>query len=202
MVEMHELKWNEVHKNKSICYIYVYASAWTMPLLNDWASSSFVCVYVCWCQDSKHLNAVICQTFIFCYLWAVGGNLTSSHWDAFDTFVRGQFEGNSNAKVYTCTHSHRYSTCTGRWTGWKVFSHAIPYVDTSMYCNISLLVSHIPTTIGYSYESLFRHSWYPVDEAYWLWWSPDFSTSPIIRSIFRSNFNLPNTLFMTKYQQN
>ncbi|XP_067440238.1 dynein axonemal heavy chain 6 [Thunnus thynnus] len=50
-------------------------------------------------MDSKHLNAVICQTFIFCYLWAVGGNLTSSHWDAFDTFVRGQFEGNSNAKL-------------------------------------------------------------------------------------------------------
>ncbi|XP_062296546.1 dynein axonemal heavy chain 6 [Scomber scombrus] len=50
-------------------------------------------------MDSKHRNAVICQTFIFSYLWAVGGNLTSSHWDAFDTFVREQFEGNSNAKL-------------------------------------------------------------------------------------------------------
>ncbi|XP_070836417.1 dynein axonemal heavy chain 6 [Chaetodon trifascialis] len=50
-------------------------------------------------MDSKHLTSVLCQTFIFCYLWAVGGNLTSSHWDAFDTFVREQFEDNSNAKL-------------------------------------------------------------------------------------------------------
>ncbi|XP_070782457.1 dynein axonemal heavy chain 6 [Enoplosus armatus] len=50
-------------------------------------------------MNSKHLNSVLCQTFIFCYLWAVGGNLTSSHWDAFDTFVREQFEDNSSAKL-------------------------------------------------------------------------------------------------------
>lgn len=57
---------------------------------------------VCGCalgQDSKHLNGVLCDTFIFCYLWAVGGNLTSSHWGAFDTFVREQFEDNKNATV-------------------------------------------------------------------------------------------------------
>ncbi|XP_059179969.1 dynein axonemal heavy chain 6 [Centropristis striata] len=50
-------------------------------------------------MDSKHLNSILCQTFIFCYLWAVGGNLTSSHWDAFDTFIREQFEDNNNAKL-------------------------------------------------------------------------------------------------------
>ncbi|XP_029289697.1 LOW QUALITY PROTEIN: dynein heavy chain 6, axonemal [Cottoperca gobio] len=50
-------------------------------------------------MDSNHLNSILCQTFIFCYLWAVGGNLTSSHWDAFDTFVRQQFEGNNNSKL-------------------------------------------------------------------------------------------------------
>ncbi|KAL7403678.1 hypothetical protein ABVT39_003711 [Epinephelus coioides] len=50
-------------------------------------------------MDSKYLNTILCQTFIFCYLWAVGGNLTSSHWDAFDTFIREQFEDNSNAKL-------------------------------------------------------------------------------------------------------
>uniref|UniRef100_A0A7N9AZR1 Dynein, axonemal, heavy chain 6 n=1 Tax=Mastacembelus armatus TaxID=205130 RepID=A0A7N9AZR1_9TELE len=50
-------------------------------------------------MDSKHLNSVLCQTFIFCYLWAVGGNLTSSHWDDFDTFVTKQFEDNNNAKL-------------------------------------------------------------------------------------------------------
>ncbi|TKS69211.1 Dynein heavy chain 6, axonemal [Collichthys lucidus] len=49
--------------------------------------------------DLKMDSTVLCETFIFCYLWAVGGNLTSSHWDAFDTFVREQFEDNSNAKL-------------------------------------------------------------------------------------------------------
>ncbi|XP_023141924.2 dynein axonemal heavy chain 6 isoform X2 [Amphiprion ocellaris] len=50
-------------------------------------------------MDSKHLNGLLCQTFIFCYLWAVGGNLTSSHWDAFDSFLREQFKDNINAEL-------------------------------------------------------------------------------------------------------
>ncbi|KAI4873222.1 hypothetical protein NFI96_025127 [Prochilodus magdalenae] len=50
-------------------------------------------------MDSSRLNSVLCQTFIFCYLWAVGGNLTDSCWDAFDSFVRQQFEDNSDAKL-------------------------------------------------------------------------------------------------------
>ncbi|XP_028284655.1 dynein heavy chain 6, axonemal [Parambassis ranga] len=49
-------------------------------------------------MEFKNLKSVLCQTFIFCYLWAVGGNLTSSHWDAFDTFLKGQFE-NGDAKL-------------------------------------------------------------------------------------------------------
>ncbi|XP_068444624.1 dynein axonemal heavy chain 6 isoform X2 [Clinocottus analis] len=50
-------------------------------------------------MESKHLNTVLCPTFIFCYLWAIGGNLTISHWDAFDTFIQKQFEGNINVKL-------------------------------------------------------------------------------------------------------
>ncbi|XP_037621211.1 dynein heavy chain 6, axonemal [Sebastes umbrosus] len=50
-------------------------------------------------MDSMHLNSILCQTFIFCYVWAVGGNLTSAHWDALDTFIREQFEGNNDAKL-------------------------------------------------------------------------------------------------------
>ncbi|XP_040003149.1 dynein heavy chain 6, axonemal [Xiphias gladius] len=65
-------------------------------------------------MDSKHLNSVLCQTFIFCYLWAVGGNLTSSHWDAFDTFVREQFEDNPIAKL------PKYGTL---WTVYMNFKH-------------------------------------------------------------------------------
>ncbi|XP_056619544.1 dynein axonemal heavy chain 6 [Triplophysa dalaica] len=49
--------------------------------------------------ESSKLNRVICQTFVFCYLWAVGGNLIDSHWDTFDTFIRQQFEDNNDAKL-------------------------------------------------------------------------------------------------------
>ncbi|KAK7883891.1 hypothetical protein WMY93_027014 [Mugilogobius chulae] len=35
-------------------------------------------------MDLRDLNRVICQTFIFCYLWSVGGNLTSTYWDSFE----------------------------------------------------------------------------------------------------------------------
>ena len=59
----------------------------------------WMCVCVCGCQDAKHLNSVVCQTFVFCYLWSVGGNVTDDYWDAFDSFVRQQFEDNSDAKV-------------------------------------------------------------------------------------------------------
>ncbi|KAM9330540.1 dynein axonemal heavy chain 6 [Gastrophryne carolinensis] len=52
-------------------------------------------------MDQSRLNSIICQTFVFCYLWSVGGNLTENHWDAFDTFVRQQFEDNPEAKLPT-----------------------------------------------------------------------------------------------------
>ncbi|KAM6971776.1 dynein axonemal heavy chain 6 [Aplochiton taeniatus] len=50
-------------------------------------------------QDVKALTGLVCQTFVFCYVWSVGGNLTDSYWDAFDSFVRQQFEDNSDAKL-------------------------------------------------------------------------------------------------------
>ncbi|XP_016084420.1 dynein heavy chain 6, axonemal [Sinocyclocheilus grahami] len=50
-------------------------------------------------MEASKLNSMLCQTFVFCYLWALGGNLIDSHWDTFDTFVRQQFEGNGDAKL-------------------------------------------------------------------------------------------------------
>ncbi|KAJ8245285.1 hypothetical protein GJAV_G00269100 [Gymnothorax javanicus] len=47
----------------------------------------------------KKLSSVLCQTFVFCYLWSVGGNLTDSCWDDFDNFIRQQFEDNSDAML-------------------------------------------------------------------------------------------------------
>ncbi|XP_051785909.1 dynein axonemal heavy chain 6 [Erpetoichthys calabaricus] len=50
-------------------------------------------------MDRAKLNSILCQTFVFCYLWSVGGNLTENCWDAFDSFVRQQFEDCSDAKL-------------------------------------------------------------------------------------------------------
>ncbi|XP_026216049.1 dynein heavy chain 6, axonemal isoform X2 [Anabas testudineus] len=65
-------------------------------------------------MDPKYLNGVLCQTFIFCYLWAIGGNLTSCHWDAFDSFVTEQFEDNNNVKL------PKYGTL---WSVYVNFNH-------------------------------------------------------------------------------
>ncbi|XP_006900461.1 PREDICTED: dynein heavy chain 6, axonemal [Elephantulus edwardii] len=50
-------------------------------------------------MEQTKLNTVVCQTFVFCYLWSVGGNLTENHWDAFDTFIRTQFDDNPDARL-------------------------------------------------------------------------------------------------------
>ncbi|XP_057699654.1 dynein axonemal heavy chain 6 isoform X1 [Corythoichthys intestinalis] len=52
-------------------------------------------------MDSKRLTDILTQTFIFCYLWSVGGNLPSGHWDDFDNFIREQFKDNNSAKLPT-----------------------------------------------------------------------------------------------------
>ena len=49
-------------------------------------------------EESK-LKAAICTTFVFCYVWSIGGNLRSNSWDNFDTFVRNLFEENPDCKV-------------------------------------------------------------------------------------------------------
>ncbi|XP_054751474.2 dynein axonemal heavy chain 6-like isoform X1 [Lytechinus pictus] len=49
--------------------------------------------------ETAKLHPLICSTFVFSYLWAIGGNLIESCWDAFDTFIRNQFEDNGDAKL-------------------------------------------------------------------------------------------------------
>uniref|UniRef100_A0A8C5NZ98 Dynein, axonemal, heavy chain 6 n=1 Tax=Jaculus jaculus TaxID=51337 RepID=A0A8C5NZ98_JACJA len=50
-------------------------------------------------MEQMKLNTVLCQTFVFCYLWSIGGNLTENYWDAFDTFIRTQLEDNPDARL-------------------------------------------------------------------------------------------------------
>ena len=49
--------------------------------------------------EEGKLKSALSTTFAFCYVWAIGGNLKSTSWDVFDTFVRNQFEENGEAKV-------------------------------------------------------------------------------------------------------
>ncbi|KAI4587317.1 hypothetical protein MJG53_005104 [Ovis ammon polii x Ovis aries] len=50
-------------------------------------------------MEQTKLNTILCQTFVFCYLWSLGGNLTENHWDSFDTFIRTQFDDNPDARL-------------------------------------------------------------------------------------------------------
>ncbi|XP_052028538.1 LOW QUALITY PROTEIN: dynein axonemal heavy chain 6 [Apodemus sylvaticus] len=50
-------------------------------------------------MEQMKLNTVLCQTFVFCYLWSLGGNLTENYWDSFDTFIRTQFDDNPDARL-------------------------------------------------------------------------------------------------------
>ncbi|XP_071942686.1 dynein axonemal heavy chain 6-like [Antedon mediterranea] len=50
-------------------------------------------------MDTNKLHPLICTTFVFSYVWAIGGNLLDNSWDTFDTFVRNQFEDNGEAKL-------------------------------------------------------------------------------------------------------
>ncbi|XP_045684006.1 dynein axonemal heavy chain 6 [Phyllostomus hastatus] len=52
-------------------------------------------------MEQTKLNTVLCQTFLFCYLWSLGGNLTESYLDSFDTFIRTQFDDNPDSRLPT-----------------------------------------------------------------------------------------------------
>ncbi|XP_013408536.1 dynein heavy chain 6, axonemal [Lingula anatina] len=50
-------------------------------------------------QDPGKLHPLIATSFVFSYLWSIGGNIIDANWDAFDTFVRTQFEDCGEAKL-------------------------------------------------------------------------------------------------------
>ncbi|KAI8733815.1 dynein heavy chain 6, axonemal [Biomphalaria glabrata] len=52
-----------------------------------------------WSLESSKMFRFLCQIFVFCYLWALGGNLNDEYRDAFDLFIRQQFDENQDAKL-------------------------------------------------------------------------------------------------------
>ncbi|CAF3110570.1 unnamed protein product [Rotaria sp. Silwood2] len=49
--------------------------------------------------EEAKMKIMIATTFVFCYVWSVGGNIISKDWDQFDTFVRQQFDEDADAKL-------------------------------------------------------------------------------------------------------
>ena len=71
-----------------------------------------------WKADASKLHPLVCTTFVFCYVWSMGGNLTEKSVEGFDSFARDLFSETHDVKVHTYT-------CTYRWA--KVglnFSHS------------------------------------------------------------------------------
>lgn len=52
-------------------------------------------------QDIAKVHPLVGTTFVFCYLWTIGGNLVDQNWDAFDTFIRGVIDTSPEIKVRT-----------------------------------------------------------------------------------------------------
>lgn len=48
--------------------------------------------------EASKVRNFITQAFIFCYLWSIGGNIIDISREAFELFVREQFETNADAQ--------------------------------------------------------------------------------------------------------
>ncbi|XP_037662920.1 dynein heavy chain 6, axonemal isoform X2 [Choloepus didactylus] len=112
-------------------------------------------------MEQSKLNIVLCQTFVFCYLWSVGGNLTENYWDSFDTFIRTQFDDNPDARLPSSGDlwSIHMDFDTKRLDPWERI------IPTFKYCrDVPFFEMLVPTTdtvrFGYLMEKLLavKHS--------------------------------------------
>ncbi|KAL5020432.1 hypothetical protein ScPMuIL_003324 [Solemya velum] len=57
----------------------------------------------CWSRCCSVVEDQTCsrvpRSYTHSYVWAIGGNISENNWDAFDTFARGLFEDNADAKL-------------------------------------------------------------------------------------------------------
>ena len=50
-------------------------------------------------HDTSKLHPLICTTFFFAYVWAIGGNLITKSIESFDSFARELFSDTNDVKV-------------------------------------------------------------------------------------------------------
>lgn len=48
--------------------------------------------------EKSRVRCFLCQTFIFSYIWGVGGNLNEASKEKFESYVREQFEEHPDAR--------------------------------------------------------------------------------------------------------
>ncbi|XP_020606446.1 dynein heavy chain 6, axonemal-like [Orbicella faveolata] len=88
-------------------------------------------------MDTNKLHSLICTTFLFVFLWSVGGNLVETSMDAFDTFTRDLFSDTHDVKLPGSGDLFSYFVDfdTRRLEPWEKiipsfkYSSAIPYFD-------------------------------------------------------------------------
>ncbi|XP_065162410.1 dynein axonemal heavy chain 6 isoform X2 [Atheta coriaria] len=98
--------------------------------------------------EKAKVRNYICQSFMFSYIWGLGGNLDDISKEKFESFVREQFDEHADARippgldlwsVYMDTDSHRYETWntiipTFRYSPeLSFFDMLVPTIDTVRY---------------------------------------------------------------------
>lgn len=48
--------------------------------------------------EKSRVRNFLCQTFVFSYLWGLGGNLLYSSQEKFESYVRDQFDEHQDAR--------------------------------------------------------------------------------------------------------
>lgn len=48
--------------------------------------------------EKSRVRCFLCQSYVFSYIWGLGGNLNDVSRDAFESFVRDQFEDHPDAR--------------------------------------------------------------------------------------------------------
>lgn len=112
--------------------------------------------------EKSKVRSFLCQTFIFSYVWGLGGNLLDESKERFETFVQDQFDDNPDARlpsgselsaIYMNIESHRLEPWQRIIPVFK-YDKEIPFFET--------LVPTIDTVrFGYVVERLMYEN-YPV----------------------------------------
>ena len=117
------------------------------------------------CMSDKKLDvskSLIIQVWLWCYIWTFGGCLVDTDWEKWDTFVRGQVEDISEARLPTQSDlfSYCYNTKTKRWDPWSRMVSSFRYDPEQPF--FDMLVSTVDTVRFTEIMSKFIHVDYPV----------------------------------------